>query len=87
MPSFDEIRGLVFDVKQRFKCTDPTDSYDRLTSKIAAEALDTLLEHLDGSQCRYCGENCPVQPDNSEYLCDGFAGDIDGLYAETSVPF
>ena len=30
--------------------------------------------------CHYCGGNCPNKPDNSEYLCDGFAGDIDGLY-------
>ena len=33
-------------------------------------------------ECRYCGGNCPNEPDDSEYLCDGFAGDIDGLYAE-----
>ena len=31
-------------------------------------------------ECRYCGGNCPNEPDNSEYLCDGFAGDIDNLY-------
>ena len=23
--------------------------------------------------CRYCGGNCPNEPDDSEYLCDGFA--------------
>ena len=27
--------------------------------------------------CKYCGGNCPNDPDNS---CDGYAGDIDGLY-------
>ena len=31
--------------------------------------------------CRYCGGNCPNEPDNSEFLCDGFAGDIDNLYS------
>lgn len=33
-------------------------------------------------ECRYCGKNCPNEPDDSEYLCDGFAGDIDNLYAK-----
>ena len=30
--------------------------------------------------CKYCGGNCPNEPENSEHLCDGFAGDIDNLY-------
>ena len=30
--------------------------------------------------CRYCGGNCPNEPENSEYLCDSYAGDIDHLY-------
>jgi len=30
--------------------------------------------------CHYCGGDCPNQPEDSEHLCDGFAGDIDGLY-------
>ena len=32
------------------------------------------------SNCRYCGGNCENEPEDSKYLCDGFAGDIDGLY-------
>ena len=32
--------------------------------------------------CGYCGGNCPNEPENSEHLCDGFAGDIDELYEE-----
>ena len=36
----------------------------------------------DAEECHYCGGNCPNEPDDSEYLCDGFAGDIDGLYAK-----
>ena len=39
-------------------------------------------EELPGEDCRYCGGDCPGEPDDSEYLCDGFAGDIDGLYEE-----
>jgi len=31
-------------------------------------------------ECKYCGGNCPNEPENSEFLCDGFAGDIDCLY-------
>jgi hypothetical protein len=34
------------------------------------------------SNCRYCGGNCENEPEDSKYLCDGFAGDIDGLYKE-----
>jgi len=30
--------------------------------------------------CYYCGGDCPIQPEDSGHLCDGFAGDIDGLY-------
>ncbi len=29
--------------------------------------------------CPYCGGNCPNEQDDSNYLCDGFAGDIDKL--------
>lgn len=36
-------------------------------------------------ECYYCGGNCPNEPEDSEYLCDGFAGDIDNLYAESEV--
>tara|TARA_Y100001949_G_scaffold154845_1_gene142705 strand:+ start:42 stop:176 length:135 start_codon:yes stop_codon:yes gene_type:complete len=32
------------------------------------------------SNCLYCGGNCEKEPEDSKYLCDGFAGDIDGLY-------
>ena len=28
--------------------------------------------------CRYCGENCPQ---DEEHACDGYLGDIDGLYS------
>ena len=34
--------------------------------------------------CLSCGGNCPNESENSEYLCDGFAGDIDHLYDESS---
>lgn len=29
--------------------------------------------------CRYCGGDCENQDD---YMCDGYAGDIDNLYGE-----
>ena len=29
--------------------------------------------------CRYCGGDCPNQPN---YMCDGYSGDIDNLYEE-----
>ena len=40
---------------------------------------------MNKKECYYCGGNCPNEPDDSEYLCDGFAGDIDGLYAEEEL--
>jgi len=40
------------------------------------------------SECKYCGGDCPEQVGKNgepryEYICDGFSGDIDGLYKET----
>ena len=40
------------------------------------------LSTFEYSPCAYCGGNCPYEPDDSGFLCDGFAGDIDGLYKE-----
>lgn len=37
-------------------------------------------------ECPYCGGNCPNEPDDSPNLCDGFAGDIDGLVAMSKLP-
>ena len=42
------------------------------------------------SDCKYCGGNCPEQVDkNGEvragFICDGYAGDIDGLYHREST--
>ena len=31
-------------------------------------------------KCYYCGGDCANQPEDSEFLCDGYAGDIDDLY-------
>jgi polygalacturonase len=34
---------------------------------------------MNKESCYYCGGDCTNQPEDSEHLCDGFAGDIDGL--------
>ena len=47
--------------------------------QVEYELIDLEAEE---KECHYCGGNCPNEPEDSEYLCDGFAGDIDGLYAE-----
>ena len=31
------------------------------------------------SECKYCGGDCPNQ---EEYMCDGYSGDIDNLYGD-----
>ena len=32
---------------------------------------------MSKENCRYCGGNCP---NDEEYICDSYAGDIDNLY-------
>ena len=46
--------------------------------------MNTYVFNVENEEkdCYYCGGNCPNEPEDSKYLCDGFAGDIDGLYAE-----
>ena len=48
---------------------------DSLTELPADEVAKLYVE-----VCRYCGGNCPNEPEDSEHLCDGFAGDIENLY-------
>lgn len=36
------------------------------------------IEALLPETCRYCGGGCPK--DGGEFVCDGYAGDIDNLY-------
>jgi hypothetical protein len=44
--------------------------------------LGKVVDQLsDDEKCRYCDGNCPNEPEDSVNLCDGFAGDIDGLYS------
>lgn len=50
-----------------------------LITGFSPEGWDHLYPPAKES-CAYCGYNCPNEPDDSENLCDGFAGDIDGLY-------
>tara|TARA_R110000824_G_scaffold24319_1_gene85814 strand:+ start:821 stop:1387 length:567 start_codon:yes stop_codon:yes gene_type:complete len=42
------------------------------------------------NDCKYCGGNCPEQVDKNgearaEFICDGYAGDIDGLYRHSTI--
>jgi len=42
------------------------------------------------SDCKYCGGDCPEQVGKNgearaEFICDGYAGDIDGLYRESTI--
>ena len=46
------------------------------------EDLDTLIDALikirdKDTSCYYCGGNCP---NDNEYMCDGYSGNIDNLY-------
>lgn len=46
------------------------------------EISDILIADGAPDVCRYCGGNCPNEPEGSTELCDGYAGDIDNLYAD-----
>jgi CO dehydrogenase/acetyl-CoA synthase alpha subunit len=64
------------------------DAPDADPSDIPGFLLETAAEDdEDEESCHYCQGNCPNEPDDSENLCDGFAGDIDGLYAAENKGF
>jgi hypothetical protein len=37
------------------------------------------MKHEELDECKYCGGNCP---NDEDHACDGYSGDIDGLYSE-----
>ena len=50
------------------------------------------IASLKMNDCKYCGGNCPEQVDKNgearaEFICDGYAGDIDGLYSTITTIF
>lgn len=54
-----------------------------VTYRNACQAVgrEPMVINLEDEDCRYCGGNCPKEPIGSNNLCDGFAGDVDGLYS------
>ena len=47
----------------------------------------TTGSKIQMSECKYCGGDCHEQvlkngEARAEFLCDGYAGDIDNLYGE-----
>jgi hypothetical protein len=46
---------------------------------MGVDAMDGWMEYFVVEDCPYCGGNCPNEPEDSEFLCDGYAGDIDDL--------
>ena len=46
---------------------------------VAGDMTDAMTME-EKEECRYCGGDCPNDEDNA---CDGYLGDIDGLYAES----
>lgn len=41
------------------------------------------LNDAFAAPCAYCGGDCPLlDAENDGSYCDGFAGDVDGLYAD-----
>ena len=47
--------------------------------------MSTELRNVPDCQaeeCKYCGGDCP---NDEEHACDGYLGDIDGLYEEAEA--
>ena len=56
-----------------------------MTNDEVGEMLDAneLSERfMETEECKYCGGDCPNDEDNA---CDGYLGDIDGLYEEAVI--
>ena len=52
-----------------------------MTPRIERRKNNKTYEYLNDTKCKYCGGNCPNEDDSSEYICDGYRNDPDGLYA------
>jgi len=78
----DEKRGP--EPKERYctECLAPLNGYHLPDCSEARGQTDSVVEEDECRKtCPYCSGNCPNEPDDSDHLCDGFAGDIDGLSA------
>ena len=58
-----------------------TDLAETYRKACKAMTREPVVSNLEDEDCRYCGGNCPNEPPGSNNLCDGFAGDVDNLYA------
>ena len=57
------------------------DLLDMYSNLVGADYIHARWEEFNGPEvepCRYCGGNCASDEDNA---CDGYSGDVDGLYA------
>ena len=43
------------------------------------DANELSERFVEEEECKYCGGDCP---NDEEHACDGYLGDIDGLYEE-----
>ena len=57
------------------------DLADWILSYHTQEQMGDWIAQLqeDEDACKYCGGNCP---NDEDHACDGYLGDIDGLYSE-----
>ena len=76
-------RNLQFiEADLRDYLNDPSDFTCEYIENIHILLLDVM--HRMGvtpisEDCKYCGGNCP---NDEDHACDGYLGDIDGLYSE-----
>jgi hypothetical protein len=64
-----EFAGKYFWLLENGDCTE-TD---------VSEADLNCADDFVAEECKYCGGDCP---NDEEHACDGYLGDIDGLYEE-----
>jgi hypothetical protein len=65
----------AYEIGQNMDGADFTPSYD-----IDWE-VHSVVEIKEEERCKYCDGNCPNDEDNA---CDGYLGDINGLYKENT---
>jgi len=76
----DASKSLITDLEPASK-----EEYAKLAAELKRIGYDIVMAESvnEAAECKYCGGDCP---NDEEHACDGYLGDIDGLYeAKASV--
>jgi uncharacterized protein (DUF697 family) len=76
----DASKSLITDLEPASK-----EEYAKLAAELKRIGYDIVMAESvnEAAECKYCGGDCP---NDEDHACDGYLGDIDGLYeAKASV--